>query len=459
MFHKSVRNIKERIYARRNRLLWDENLFSFDSYDDEDDLENEFEKVEERKKERKLFGSTTGEVKVVPRTNSEDDHYVEITSANGRIVEYKKESEREEEQLLAKTIVKERKEWIRDNCRQIINANKMIDEAVVEYKVVCSYINDVQKIELVEKSEKKRLIETAKKMQKLTEENEKFKKRKQARIKASQFATIKSNEDIMVDEIMKLENYEKDCSIVKADLDKLEGERGNLNYERESLISYQKFLKFFSKFVAASLSVIYLVIGMIYFSIQIDMSFPLIIATMVAIASTLYIVLVSRSNAYKLEINEKKMNKLIMLFNKVKIKYFNSYNLVDYVRSKYNVKNSKELKFIWDKYIQEKEILNKHTKNVELYEVYENSLVRELNRLKVEDADIWTSQVSAITNPEEMKEIRERLDVRRQSLKSRIDYNNKFLEDGKSNIRDIITTRKDYKEEVINILRTYNINI
>ena len=44
-----------------------------------------------------------------------------------------------------------------------------------------------------------------------------------------------------------------------------------------------------------------------------------------------------------------------MLQNRVKIRYVNNTNLLDYLYMKYQVSSGKELKVLWDKYKVEKE--------------------------------------------------------------------------------------------------------
>ncbi|MCR5609450.1 MAG: hypothetical protein K6G26_10350 [Lachnospiraceae bacterium] len=350
-----------------------------------------------------------------------------------------------------------KKKWLRDNCEQIIAANLELDEVVSEYKIVCSYINDIQKIRFAEKPQRKKIVDAAKQLVVITKEDEKFRNRKQPKMKANQYALIRKNEDIMVDEIEKLEKYEKDCNIVKSDLSKLEGEREVIKSERSNIIMYQKFLKFFSKLVAAVMAIIYLIIGGMYFSKHVNMNIPLAITTFVLVTCVLYIVLVSKRNEYKLELNMRKMNKLISLFNKTKIKYFNSFNLVEYMRSKYDVTGSKELKSLWEKFIKEKEIIKKHDDNAQMYDIYEDKLIKELVRIEVEDSEVWKSQFSAIVNKEEMEEIVDKLNVRYKKLKKRMDYNTNVIEESKNNIKNAILLNDEYKNDIVEILKEYDI--
>ena len=58
-----------------------------------------------------------------------------------------------------------------------------------------------------------------------------------------------------------------------------------------------------------------------------------------------------------------------------------------------------------------------------------------------------------------MVEIRHRLNVRRQKLRDRIDYNNQVKLDALFEIKKILEQKPELKEEVISMLQGYEINI
>ncbi|MFW5671995.1 MAG: hypothetical protein ACOCM8_06865, partial [Acetivibrio ethanolgignens] len=58
---------------------------------------------------------------------------------------------------------------------------------------------------------------------------------------------------------------------------------------------------------------------------------------------------------------------------------------------------------------------------------YNQILITELKKIDVRDAEVWTYQPEALLDKREMVEVRHRLNVRRQKLRDRMDYNNKLL--------------------------------
>lgn len=352
-----------------------------------------------------------------------------------------------------------RKKLIKQSCNQIINEKKYAEEAIKEYSLITSYISDIQKITIAEKMQKKRIIDDARNIVKILEENDKIKKKKVVKITPNQYHMINDNEDIIADEIKKLEEYEEENNKIQSDMKIIEGERMVIKNEKERLINYQELLAFLSKVAIAFVLFIYLITLIVNKFSLTNAMVPLGVISIVAASFAVAYVFISRKIIYNLKLNEIKMNKLITLSNKVKIKYYNSVNLLEYVTSKFNVKNAREFRKIWESYIEEKELYSKNERNSELLDVYKSSLIKKLAELGVADTEVWIKQVTAFVDKDEMKEIRRNLENRRKKTKARMDNCNKNIEDGKKQLKRIVQENSDYKKEVINVLKEYGLEI
>ena len=93
-----------------------------------------------------------------------------------------------------------------------------------------------------------------------------------------------------------------------------------------------------------------------------------------------------------------------------------------------------------------------HRASDEMYKSME-SLIQVLDKLKLFDSSVWTTQVEALVEPKEMTEIRHTL--RRQKLRSSIDFNMKNLEKYKEKIRQVIKDNPEIANEVIEIIEKY----
>ena len=85
-------------------------------------------------------------------------------------------------------------------------------------------------------------------------------------------------------------------------------------------------------------------------------------------------------------------------------------------------------------------------------------LLKILKRYQLKDPDRWTHQALAIIDNKEMVEIRHGLIVRRQSLRSQLDYNQKVAETASNEIREVATLYPQYKGEISDLLDRYQGN-
>jgi len=352
----------------------------------------------------------------------------------------------------------ERLKYIKDNCEQILNANKEIEDICVEYKIVASYISDIQKIEMSDNPDRKKLIETARKIEEIVKDK-KLRQRSDKQLKVSQRTLIERYEDGIVDEIENMKNYEKEHQDIKHDLSKLEIEKNLIREEKEGIESFQLFLSRLARGVVITAGVLYIIFVLVAVISNVETFIPIAVTTVLGACVALYVIVSSKKNEQGIILCDKKMNKLIKILNKTKIKYVNSTKLVEYVRNKYEVSNSKELAYIWDRYLKEKDLRDKIFENTEMLTIYLNIFKRELTKFGLDDVDVWKNQVGVIAHQEELATLRNNLDERRIDLKERIDYNNRLYELGITNLRNIRNINLEYREEVDFILDRYDLDV
>ena len=352
-----------------------------------------------------------------------------------------------------------KKDDISGICNDIVESARQIDEAKVEYQAVTSYLADIQKIENIPIEDKTEIEDAARNIHNLTKERSIHQDKKRIKISDSQYRLMEQYEDVIPDEIVKMKRNEEYNIIVKNDMRNLEGEKGSITYQQEEIINQQHFLKIIS--IVTSLIVFGLFALFIFFSLQYDkdMTVPYILTIIMAAISAFYIFNEARKNRYNMIMAEKKISKAINLLNSVKIKYINITNLLEYSHNKYMVNSSSELQYLWEQYMKAKDEEKRYQNNTELLNYYNETLIKSLKRYQINDPDIWIHQAIAIIDNKEMVEIRHRLNVRRQKLRERIDYNSKLKEENMEEIRGVLKKNPEYKEEVIKVLKGYEILI
>ena len=352
----------------------------------------------------------------------------------------------------------EYQQYVADSCEQIVEASHQIEDAKLEYQVVTEYLMDIQKIEEAPKEVKQEMLENARQMLTLMRERNQY-QNSELRSTDPKFYGIRRYEDDMLEELKKMREDENYQRIVKNDLNQLETEKKKLLFQKEDILNGQKFLKK----MAVSISVLVVSLFIFFLGVSaafhVDMKIPYIMTIAMAAVSAAYIFLESRKNKYQILLVHKKINRAIGLLNKVKIKYVNNTSVLDYTYSKFNVKSSMELQYLWEQYQKALEEERRYQSNTDRLNYYREALLEQLEGLLVKDVEIWTSQAEALIDSKEMVEIRHSLNVRRQKLRERIEYNTKLQDNAFEEIRMALQKKHEMKDMIVDTLQQYGIEL
>ena len=150
------------------------------------------------------------------------------------------------------------------------------------------------------------------------------------------------------------------------------------------------------------------------------------------------------------------INKIILLQNKVKIRYVNNTNLLEYLYMKYGVNSAKELTETWENYKVEKEEREKFRRAELDLDYSEQELLQILKCYQIQDPAIWLHQTEAILDSKEMVEIRHNLIIRRQSLRRRMDYNREVVAGtSQKDIKALVEKYPKYAKEIMKTVEEY----
>ncbi|BCN30022.1 hypothetical protein [Anaeromicropila herbilytica] len=335
---------------------------------------------------------------------------------------------------------------------------KQVEDTKVEYQLVSSYLGDMQKIEMIPKEQRDNLDDAARHIITLARDRSKY-QNNGIKIADKQFRNIENYEEEMPNEIKKMKENESFHTLIKNDMRHLEGEKGELRYQKEEVIKKQRFLKALAIVTSIMVLGLLTLLLMIAKTFQTDIQTPFLLTILMAALSSFYIFYEARRNAIMMKVIEKKQNKAIDLLNSVKIKMINNTSVLDYSYSKFMVHNSKELERIWEKYVKAKDEARRYEKNTELLNFYNETLIKELKKYNINDPEIWIYQAIAIIDQKEMQEVRHRLNVRRQKLRERIDYNNKVKEHCLMNIEGLIKKNPHLRPQIEELLVKNNITV
>jgi len=348
------------------------------------------------------------------------------------------------------------KKYIKENSEIIAESYRLIEEAKIEYQAVTSYLADMQKIEMIPKEQREELEDAAKNIMNLSQEREMIRRRKY-NITDTQYRLFERYEMQIPKELTAVKEAESYQESIEEDLKRLEQEKQNFINEKDEIINKQSFLRGIAVSICIIIVLLFIIFALLTAYTDSNMTLPFLLTVLMGMASALYIFMESRRNAGDIQVVRIKLNKVIMLANKVAIKSVNNRNYLDYIYNKYMVDNYEQLKNCWEQFVKIKDENKRYQNNSQLLEFYYEQLIKELKRFGISDTEIWIYQPSAILDSKEMVEIRHRLNARRQKLRERIETYQKQKEEAANAIVLFLKVCPENKDEVYRILDEYKI--
>lgn len=347
-------------------------------------------------------------------------------------------------------------QYLIDNCEQIVELERHNENSKIEYQAVTEYLSDLQKIERMESSEKKLLEEAAKLVLDLSRQRENYQKRE---VQTSHvcFRAIRQYDGSLMEELKNMREHEEYAQKVKNDMRHLEAEKAALKYEYKEVFRKQKELKQLATATGILVLSLFLLFFVLSQGVKTSMSIPFILTVVMAAAVTGYIFLESYRNRYAHATIEQKLNRAILLLNKVKIKYINNTSTLEYSYSKYNVKNSQELAYLIKEYTKAKELERSYRTNTERLSQYRDKVIDILQYHGVSDAEIWLHQLTALLEQKEFEEIKISLEERRKRLMEKMDGNLQLKDNCFQNMHYVLGNYPQLKDHLLQLLEKYHI--
>lgn len=348
----------------------------------------------------------------------------------------------------------QRSQYITNCLEQIAEASREMDLLTGEYNLVTSYLTDIEEIESLPDEEKDGLEEFAQKLQNLEQERQAFQDKKQ-RMSDEIYYQMRKQESEIEEGIRKLKEAENYSALVKQDLKRLDRERHAYEYRRQELEAITANLRGMAVIFFTALLICIGMLAVLQFGFGMNTLVGYFIAV-IAGAFAITIVAVKYIDADReLGIVENSSNKLVQLQNKVKIRYVNNRNLLDYLYIKYNTDNAGRLEKRWRNYLQEKEERKQYAEAESKIEYYSRQLINQMSRYRVKAPERWVNQTSALLDKREMVEIRHDLIVQRQSLRKQLDYNNDLAKTARREITDVVIRFPKYAAQITEMVDEY----
>jgi len=348
-----------------------------------------------------------------------------------------------------------REAFVRNCLEKMKDATKELENLNFEYNTVTSYLKDMEEIEALPEEEAEELKSCAKRVELLQNSRDDYMGRKR-RMSDSRYQQIERMLDEIEEGCSRLKEAEAYQDLIKKDLNRLEGEKHAYYYRKNELTSAIADTRGMAVICVTALGLCFALLLGLQFLLEMDTKAGyLITAGVAALAITL--IYVKHTEAKRdLQRVELSINKIILLQNRVKIRYVNNTNLLDYLYLKYDVTSAEELEKAWNLYFQEKEEREKCRRAEIDLDYTQQELIKILRRYQIKDPAIWLHQTEAILDRKEMVEIRHGLIIRRQSLRRRMDYNKDMVAGGaQKEIKELVNRYPQYGKEILETVEKY----
>lgn len=349
----------------------------------------------------------------------------------------------------------QREQYVREYCDMMSVASKDVEAQKIEYQKVTERLADLEEIEKLPTTDRGQVKLRAKKILQIEEEENNY-TRPSRKITEAQYREMESLADEVPAILKKMKEDEDYQSMVRRDLNLLEGEKGAIAYvrkEERTKARNAKSFAFISVFIALMAWLLLVVLNK---ALGTEIQLWCIVVA-AAFAVTLTAVFVTYQNAQTaIAKANRKLNKTISLQNTVKIKYVNITNVLDYNYAKYKVLNSYELSYMWDKYNEEKAARAHDSDLSRRLEEARSDLYQFLKKCRVNDPSVWVYQPEILVHEQEAKEIRKSLVVQRQKLKKGIDFEVYNLEAARKELESLVKEYPRYAMEIMAIVEQYD---
>ena len=345
--------------------------------------------------------------------------------------------------------------YVKQQCDIMEEAAEHIENVKAEYEAVTEEFNDIQLIDEAPQDIKNKIISCAEIIDSMMVDR-RILKSTEHKLSNSAYRRMETFEDEIPSGIKLMQAQEEYYDAVKQDLRVLEGERMNLRLESKALVKRQLQIRSLARIAFAAMVVVFIIfiVSMVIVENDADTALFIVISLFAAILAVgmFAILKVTERNVLVTEI---KLNKATGLLNRIKIKYVNAANTLDYEYSKYGVKSAYELENKYKLYEEMKAEQSRMLDMTSSLNSAENDLESILRKLGLSDPHIWFGRVKAFINPKEMVEVRHELNTRRYKLRQQIEYNEKRIEEAKSNIKNATLSNPEHSDGAMRVIEMY----
>ncbi len=326
------------------------------------------------------------------------------------------------------------------------------DQTKYEFDEVTKYLTDIKLMENMGESDKGLVTDAARMIIGLGDERVSY-QNGQRRMSGEQYRTMEIYEKEIPNKIREMSSQEDYISLIRDDMRNLEGEKGSITYAKEQADEKKGFLVRLTYGVIFLVLLIFIVLIVLMDHTGKDFTIPFFLTGLAGAGYAAYFVYENNRCRTESRKSDYMLNRANVLLNKVKIKYVNTTNALDYAYEKYGVNSVAEMKHLWENYRYEKEEERRYRKNSQLLAGYEDNLEKLLNKLGFAKADAWVAQPEVLINRGERADFRDAISNRRNKLRAQLDFNLRQQDTTMNEIEALKNKYDRFRDDINTVLK------
>lgn len=352
------------------------------------------------------------------------------------------------------TMPGEREKYVRALLDQTTDIAGTLEDLNSEYAKVTSYLKDVEEVEALPDAEYQQLYEHAARIISLEQASRDIpdREKRMSEEEYRQMELFEPESEIILEKLRKNEEYRE---LVKRDLHRLHAERQAYGIRKQELQSVMYNLKGMSMICVASMGCCLVLLLLLQFVFRMDVAVGYILAGLVMAGVLAYVYFKYNDAASEYQRIISGINKLILLQNRVKIRYVNNTNLLDYLYTKYQTESSSMFERQLELFREEYEYRKQYERVVEDLSFYRKEMLKMLKRYQLFDPLVFLHHPEAVIDSRERVELRHGYNEQRQKLRVQMEHNQGIVDRAKKEIKNIVAEYPEYAPEILAIVEEY----
>lgn len=348
----------------------------------------------------------------------------------------------------------QREKYVRCLLEQMEDAEQTLRTLSGEYGSVTSYLTDIEEIEALPQAEKADILSCARSLQTLEESRNQNPVRNSA-MSDEQYRYMEHMESEIEEGIGKIKETEDYQGLIKKDLKRLDAERQAYEIRKQDLFEAMAGAKAVSVVCICAMAICMAALLLFQFVLHMDTQIGYILAGFITAGVLTFVFVKFREADTELQKVDRCVHKLVLLQNRVKIRYVNNTNLLDYLYMKYATESGKSLERQLQLFREERSLRADYARVMEDMNYYQKEMLRILRRYQLYDPMIWIHQSNALLDSKEMVEIRHKYISRRQKLRKQMEQNQEMADQSRKEIQNLVKEYPSFAPRILELVDEY----